>query len=187
MNMFESLSGKVLIAGPSLQDPNFQRTVIVMCEHTEEGALGIVYNRPSPITVSEAMPALVTSSLAGSRLFLGGPVQTDSLFVIHDDENAGGEELSSGVFFGGDPQLLGALIAHLGQGRGIHVRIFAGYSGWGAGQLEFEMSQGAWIVAPLDPEQVLVAEGEDGWRQALVDLGGRYAVLAQAPIDPRLN
>ncbi|MFT7617127.1 MAG: putative transcriptional regulator [Planctomycetota bacterium] len=185
--MVDSLIGKVLVAGPSLQDPNFQRTVIVICEHNDEGALGIVYNRPSPITVSEALPPLANSMLAGSRLFMGGPVQTEQIFVIHDDEEAGGDEISPGLFYGGEPQLLDHLIERLRAGDNIGMRLFAGYSGWGAGQLEFEMSHGAWIVAPSDKGQILGSEGQNKWRQALLDLGGRYAILADAPIDPGLN
>lgn len=185
--MVESLTGQVLIAGPSLQDPNFQRTVIVICEHSDEGALGIVYNRPSPITVAEALPPLADTHLAGRRLFLGGPVQTENIFVIHDDENAGGDEINSGLFFGGDPELLDRLCQGLKAGDGKTVQLFAGYSGWGAGQLEFEMSQGAWIVAPSDNRQILSTETEDKWRQALLGLGGRYAMLAETPIDPGLN
>ncbi len=185
--MVETLKGQVLIAGPSLQDPNFQRTVLLVCEHSNEGALGLVYNRPSPVTVAEAMPTLRESSLAGSRLFLGGPVQTGSLFVVHDDFSAGGDDLGSGLFFGGEPEMLEILVGHMEADSTIAVRLFAGYSGWGEGQLEFEMSQGAWIVAPLDREQILGAHGLEAWRAALIGLGGRYAILAEAPLDPRMN
>ena len=183
--MADFLKGKVLIASPSLRDPNFQRTVILLCDHHREGALGLVYNRPSPLTLAEAMPVQAEAALSGQRLYLGGPVEPGSLFVVHRVPELGGTPLGQGIFWGADEGLLAALTAE-GQLE-ESFRLFAGYAGWGEGQLEFELSQGAWIAAPLQPHWVFDLEGVEAWRKALQSLGGQYAILAEAPVDPELN
>jgi len=180
----DSLRGRLLIASPVLVDPNFARTVILITEHTEEGAMGVVLNRPSPASVGEAVPEL--SGLAGeeSLVHVGGPVQGDALIVLAEfrDRSAAATIVVADV---------GLVSADVGteelEAATRRARVFAGYAGWGPGQLESELEEEAWIVeAPVPGE--LFAEDADGlWSAVLARKGGRYALLARMPADPSVN
>ena len=140
----DSLRGHLLISGASLVDPNFRRTVVLIGHHDEEGAVGVVLNRETEVEVAEAVPALADLVPPGERLFIGGPVQPQAAVVLADLEHPERVEV---VAFGSigflpeavDPEALGIL---------RRARVFAGYAGWGAWQLEAELAQGSWIVEP---------------------------------------
>ena len=179
----QSLKGQLLVAGPGLVDPNFRRTVVLVGEHTAEGALGVVLNRASEATVEEALPEL--SSLVGDleHVHLGGPVQPSAIVVLADfvePERAGSLVLGSVGFLPSevDPDELGEL---------RQARVFAGYAGWGPGQLDDELDEGSWIVEPALPEDVFTGDPDDLWSDVLRRKGGPFEVLALMPLDPSSN
>jgi putative transcriptional regulator len=174
-NMDESLRGHLLIAAPSLHD-HFHRTVVLVVEHTEDGAMGVVLNRPSEVRVGDAVPALAELAGEGEVVRIGGPVAPDAVVALGEfaePAEAAGEVLEGiGVVDPDGPPP-------------DRVRVYAGYAGWGAGQLEGEIEQGAWIVEPADPEDPF-SDG-DLWSGALERKGGPFSLLATMPADPSLN
>jgi putative transcriptional regulator len=179
----ESLKGQLLIAGPSLLDPNFRRTVVLVGEHTEEGALGLVLNRASEATIDEAVPELATLIDSLALVHFGGPVQPTAIVVLADfvdPERAGALVLESVGFLPSeiDPDELGEL---------RRARVFAGYAGWGPGQLDEELEEGSWIVEPALPDDVFTDQPDELWADVLRRKGGPFGVLALMPLDPSLN
>jgi putative transcriptional regulator len=179
----ESLKGQLLIAGPALVDPNFRRTVVLVGEHNEEGALGLVLNRPSDATIDEAVPELTVLVDSFAHVHFGGPVQPSAIVVLADfadPERAGALVLDSVGFLPAetDPDELGEL---------RQARVFAGYAGWGPGQLDVELEEGSWIVEPALPEDIFTDDPEELWADVLRRKGGPFGVLALMPYDPSLN
>lgn len=175
-----------MVAAPNLVDPNFARTVVLLCEHNADGALGLVVNRPSETLLEEVMPGLPGAESHSEPIREGGPVGREGLFILHDDPAAGGELVTGSVRFAADLEVLESLLSREGESR-PRFRLFSGYAGWGGGQLEFEMSQNSWFIADAWTRGVLEARGADAWGGTLRRMGGRYALLAQRPIDPELN
>jgi len=179
----QSLKGHLLIAAPALLDPNFRRTVVLVGEHSEEGALGVVLNRASETTVDEVVPELGVLVEGVEAVHVGGPVQPSAIVVLADfaePDRAGSLVLDSVGFLPAeiDPDELGEL---------RRARVFAGYAGWGPGQLDGELADGSWIVEPALPEDVFTAEPDELWSEVLRRKGGPFGVLAQMPVDPSLN
>jgi putative transcriptional regulator len=182
--MAESLAGKLLVAGPTLLDPNFARTVVLVAVHGEDGAMGIVLNRPSELAVGEAAPQLETVVDDIEPVYVGGPVQGDSVVLLGefaDPEPAALLVLGRIGFPGADTDLDSLAAATL------RLRVFAGYAGWGAGQLDAELADGDWIVHTAQPDDVFSEEPEELWGRVLTRKGGRYALLARMPLDPSVN
>jgi putative transcriptional regulator len=177
----ESLSGHLLVASPALLDPNFRRTVVLMTHHDEEGAMGLVLSRPSPLQVSETVPAL--ADLPGADLiYVGGPVQTDVIVALVELDEPDDEV----------PPIIGSVGYLPGDGEADdlaigRVRVFAGYSGWGPGQLEEEMAEPSWIVVRAEPDDVFAPDPDELWRTVLHRKGGKFALIATMPFDPQLN
>jgi putative transcriptional regulator len=179
----DSLRGQLLIAGAALLDPNFRRTVVLIGEHNEEGALGVVLNRPTPVSVGEIVPPLATLAGPDQSVFIGGPVQPSSVVILADldePERAGMLVFGSIGFLLGDvdPDAIGGV---------RRARVFAGYAGWGAGQLEAEMDLGSWIAEPALPTDVFTEHPDALWSAALRRKGGDYRMLALMPVDPTVN
>jgi putative transcriptional regulator len=179
----QSLKGHLLIAGPGLLDPNFHRTVVLVGEHSEEGALGVVLNRVSESTVDDSVPELAGLVDGDDTVHVGGPVQPFAIVVLAefaDRERAGALVLGSVGFLPteSDPLELGEL---------KRARVFAGYAGWGPGQLDGELADGSWIVEPAIPEDVFTSEPDALWCSVLQRKGGPFGVLALMPPDPSLN
>ena len=179
----DSLKGQLLIAGPSLLDPNFRRTVVLVGEHTEEGALGLVLNRASEATIDEAVPELTVLVDSLSLVHFRGPGQPSAIVVLADfvdPDRAGALVLDSVGFLPSevDPDELGEL---------RRARVFAGYAGWGPGQLDDELEEGSWIVEPALPDDVFTDQPEELWSDVLRRKGGPFGVLALMPHDPSLN
>lgn len=181
----ETLRGKLLIAGPTLVDPNFRRTVVLVCAHSSEGALGLVLNRPSPIDALEALPELgeTLASTPPPRLWVGGPVQEQGVVLLADFVDPG-----ESLLIEGDLGLVtdGATLEDL-PARTRRLRAFLGHAGWGAGQLDAELERDDWIVAPLEAGDPFSDEAETLWVTALEELGGQYALVARMPDDPSMN
>jgi putative transcriptional regulator len=179
----ETLKGQLLVAGPTLVDPNFRRTVVLVGEHSDEGALGVVLNRASEATVGEAVPELAALVDSLAPVYFGGPVQPSAIVVLADfadPEEAGSLVLDTVGFLPAevDPDELGEL---------RRARVFAGYAGWGPGQLDGELEEGSWIVEPARADDVFTNEPEELWAEVLRRKGGPFGVLALMPNDPSLN
>jgi putative transcriptional regulator len=180
---FHSLQGQLLVSSPSLVDPNFVRTVVLITEHTESAAMGLVLNRPTSIAVRDAVPILADLVDPEEPVYEGGPVQPEAVVALAEFDDPAE---SAAIAFGrigflradGDPGAIGTVERHL--------RVFCGYAGWGAGQLEDELEQEAWFVAPALPTDVFPGDPEL-WRTVLRRLGGDYAMVAMMPDDPSVN
>ena len=181
---FSSLRGQLLIAAPSLVDPNFWRTVVLVAEHSDEGAMGLVLNRPLDVLVAEAVEPLGGLVADDEPVFQGGPVAPEAVVALAefaDPELAAEFTFGEIGFIGADPdieQLTGAI---------RRARVFAGYAGWSAGQLEAELSEQAWITEPALPDDVFAGEPESLWSQTLRRKGGVASLIALMPPDPSMN
>jgi putative transcriptional regulator len=181
------LVGRLLVATPVLEDPNFKRAVVLLLDHNIEGALGIVVNRPLEVDVSAVLPVWQPYATAPGRLFQGGPVALDSALgvvaVPGDDEEPVGVKRIIGslglVDLDIPPQIIAGGVAGL--------RIFAGYAGWGAGQLEGEIAEGAWYVVDAEARDAFTDAPEQLWRQVLRRQRGDLALVSTFPDDPSLN
>lgn len=179
----DSLRGQLLIASPQLVDPNFERTVVLITEHGEEGAMGIVLNRPSEAEVSSVIPDL--EPVVGSEpIFVGGPVQPEALVVLGEFSNP---EKAAWIVVA-DVGLVSAQaeLEELPEAvrRG---RVYAGFSGWGPEQLEAEVAEEAWIIEPPLPTELFPEDPTNLWSDVLERMGGEYALVARMPEDPSLN
>ena len=177
--------GRLLISEPFLPDPNFERTVVLLCDHNEEGSFGFVLNKPSILKLSEVMESIRHMD---EILYVGGPVQQDSLHFIHRNlslDNA--VEICNGISWGGNFENL-VLMAGAKQVSSSDIRFFLGYSGWGPGQLESELEENSWIVCDHVTDQFLFdTDSQLMWKRALDNLGGRFSMYSNYPVDPRLN
>lgn len=178
----DSLKGQLLIAAPMLVDPNFHRTVVLIMEHTDEGALGVVLNRPTELPVGEAVPDL--AELAdGDPVFAGGPVQPQAVIALAEHTGPVGEEAVCGPIA---PIQVSDDIDDIG-GHVARVRVFAGYAGWGAGQLESELERDDWIVEPAQNDDAFTESPDHLWADVLRRKGGIYELVARMPEDPSVN
>ncbi|MDP8992721.1 MAG: YqgE/AlgH family protein [Actinomycetota bacterium] len=181
-----SLKGHLLVATPALEEPAFERTVVLMLEHGEEGALGLVVNRPSELELDETVPEWEPFAAPPAVVFFGGPVGRGTAICLA--RSPSGDEAD------GWTPLFGPLGA-LDLGKAPHevdkpideIRVFSGHAGWGPGQLEGEIAQGAWFVVEADPGDALSAQPLELWRRVLRRQGGRVAMFATFPPDPSLN
>jgi len=179
----DSLRGHLLVAGPNLWDPNFRRTVVLIGHHDAEGAVGVVLNQRLAATVEAAAPPLSPLVPPGESLFRGGPVQPEAAVVLADFEDpdrAGVLALETIGFLPeeSDSESLGGL---------RRARVFAGYAGWSAGQLEAEMAEDSWHATPAVPGDVFTDHPEGLWMTAVGRLGPEFRLLATMPVDPTLN
>jgi putative transcriptional regulator len=179
------LRGRLLIATPPLVDPNFDRSVVLLLEHGDDGALGIVLNRPSETPLATVLPEWDEHATAPGVVFSGGPVAPEAVIALA----RGGTDATDGwmpflgevgtVDVGRDPADLGPQLDAL--------RIFVGYAGWSPGQLEVELEQEAWFVAPVDSGDPFSPNPDRLWRDVLRRQRGRVAMFANYPEDPETN
>lgn len=177
--------GRLLISEPFLQDPNFDRTVVLLCEHNEEGSFGFILNKPAIVKVGEVMDELKNFD---EVIYIGGPVQQDTLHFIHRaPQIEGGTEVIKNISWGGNfADVL--FLSDTKQLQASQVRFFLGYSGWGPGQLAEELAEDAWIVCDFITEELLFeTQAISLWKKALSNMGGRFSVYANYPVDPNLN
>jgi putative transcriptional regulator len=175
----DSLQGQLLISSPLLHDPNFRRTVVLMTHHDDEGAMGLVLSRPSEIRVAEAVPEL--ADLPGDELvYVGGPVQPEAVVVLVEHEAEPELPIVGNIAFMQADTELDELDT-------VRARVFAGYSGWGPGQLEGELEVSSWIVVPAEPDDAFAPDPDELWRTVLHRKGGKFALIATMPYDPKLN
>ena len=182
--MNESLAGQLLLASPSLRDPNFERTVVLIGVHGADGAMGVVLNRPSEVTVAEAAPQLGQAVSDSEPVYVGGPVQTSSIVFLAEflDPALAGLLVLGRIGFP-TPE---AEIDELSQAT-ERARVFAGFAGWGEGQLEAEIAEGDWIGQAALPDDVFTDAPDRLWSEVLTRKGGSYALVARMPPDPSVN
>jgi putative transcriptional regulator len=188
--MAVSLSGSLLVAGPRLVDPNFWRTVVLVCRHDEEGALGLVLNRPSEIPVAEPFPGWVETIAEPEVVFVGGPVEPEMAVALARllPEHIGRPESDSWTPIDDRLGLLDLSVAPGGQVGALEsLRVFAGYAGWTDGQLDFEVSSGDWFVVDSQPEDAFSYDPLALWRAVLRRQQGHLAFFADFPPHPSLN
>jgi putative transcriptional regulator len=180
----DSVRGQLLVAGPALLDPNFWRTVVLVVEHNEEGALGLVLNRPSETNVGEAVPELAAVVGADDQLFIGGPVQPSAVIVLAQF----GDPTDAALLAFDDVGVLGTGPSPEELTAGISTgRAFLGHAGWGPGQLDGELERGDWILEPARFEDAFSTEARGLWSEVLTRKGGSYALVARMPSDPSMN
>ncbi|KUF17125.1 MULTISPECIES: YqgE/AlgH family protein [Streptomyces] len=186
MTEVSSLTGRLLVATPALSDPNFDRAVVLLLDHDEEGSLGVVLNRPTPVGVEDILEGWGDLAGAPGVVFQGGPVSLDSALgvaVIPGEDGPLGWRRVHGaiglVDLEAPPELLASALGSL--------RIFAGYAGWGPGQLEDELAEGAWYVVESEPGDVSSPVPERLWRAVLRRQRSELAMVATYPDDASLN
>lgn len=184
-NKLQPKAGVILVSEPYLPDPNFERTIILLTEHNEEGSIGFILNKPSDNKLGEVMEDL--DNYKGS-IFIGGPVQQDTLHILHRHAGISNSvELSDGIYWGGDFEEIASLI-ETSQIDQDQLRFFLGYSGWSPGQLEDELKEKSWIITDhVTQELVFETSYDQMWRKALKNMGGRFSLYSNYPVDPRMN
>ncbi len=183
--MIDIAPGILLISDPFLKDPNFMRTVILLCEHRQEGSFGFVLNKTHDQELGDLM-----ANAEGIRfpVYNGGPVQKDTLHFLHTAPAliGGSIEVIDGIYWGGDFEEVLTRIKNKQLGK-KDIRFFLGYSGWGEGQLANEMDEKSWITRQASRPLVFQTDTVRIWKEALQDLGGEYSQMINYPIDPQLN
>ncbi len=184
-NKLAPIKGRILASEPYLPDPNFERTIILLTEYNEEGSVGFVLNKPSETIVSEIVDNIKNIE---ARVYIGGPVQQDTLHFIHRiDSIADAIEIVDGIFWGGNfEQLLSMIENH--QIDPFDIKFFLGYSGWSPGQLAEELKADSWIVSDkVTQDLIFETPPEMMWKKSLQSLGGRFSVYSNYPVDPNMN
>ncbi len=179
-------AGTLLLAPPTLRDPNFRRTVVLLCERNAHGSFGLILNRPIDLHLGEVLDEL---SAYGDPLSVGGPVQPDTLHFIHryGEHVPEAVPLANDVYWGGSFEAIKAL-ASSGEATARELRFFIGYAGWSPGQLEAELrAEGGWLRTPVTPPLAFPEDPAALWRTGMRHLGGEYALLSTFPDDPRMN
>lgn len=178
-------AGKLLISEPYLGDPNFERTVILLCEDNDDGSVGFVLNKPSVLTVDTIVDELEEFS---EVVHIGGPVGQDSLNFIYRGNFVleGSVHITDDIYWGGDfDQFLD--LARNCEINAADFKFFLGYSGWESEQLEMEVKENAWIISTPDLKEVFEMAADTMWHKILNNMGGKYKMYSNYPIDPRLN
>lgn len=179
--------GKLLIAEPMLGDPNFERSVVLMIEHTEEGALGVVLNRPTDLEVVTVLDDWARLAADPPVLYVGGPVEQNGVIALGRRLGRDNSELGWSQVLGD----VGTIDLHQEPGEVASqlagIRFFAGYSGWGPGQLEAELAQDAWLVVDAVADDVFAPDPETMWSSVLRRQGGKLSMLANFPPHPSMN
>jgi putative transcriptional regulator len=178
-------AGLLLVAEPAMLDPNFKRAVVLLCEHASEGSVGLVLNRPTDLSLPEVLPEPVGLD---HQIFLGGPVQRDTLHFLHDYAHAVNDAIgvAEDIAWGGTFDEVAEQIRD-GVLDASRFRFFAGYAGWGPGQLIDEVADEGWLIRPASRDLVFDEAPETLWRRLIIEFGGDAALLVNYPDDPATN
>jgi putative transcriptional regulator len=178
--------GQLLIAEPSIiGDLSFNRSVILLADHTDEGSVGFILNKPLKYTIKDLLPEIE----ANFKIYNGGPVEQDNLYFIHNVPHLipNSIEISNGIFWGGDFELTKDLI-NKGLVKKKNIRFFLGYTGWDSEQLETEMLSNSWILTKnIYENKILTKASVHFWKEKIIELGGEYLIWSNAPENPILN
>ncbi|MBN2347955.1 MAG: YqgE/AlgH family protein [Bacteroidales bacterium] len=177
--------GKVLISEPFLQDNYFKRSIVLLTEHTEEGSIGFVLNKPVNIKVTEVIKDFPEFEATVS---LGGPVNTNTIHYIHTLGDIIPESIHvhGNVFWGGDFEAVKRLIKS-GNLSAEQIRFFLGYSGWSSHQLEDELEENAWVVTEINLDNIMSPMNKNFWKKTLQKMGKKYELWSQFPENPQMN
>lgn len=177
-------AGKLLISEPYINDNNFERTVILLCEHNEKGSFGLVLNQEMPLTLSD----VIEGNYSEQPIFTGGPVEKNTLHFLH---RLGSEidrtvEVTEDIYWGGNFDYVKNMLNYQSKPHG-DVRLFVGYSGWEPGQLQNEVDRNSWYISNADAALIFDTPTKNVWRETLRRMGGNYRIISHYPTDPRLN
>jgi len=177
--------GDLIISEPFLNDNNFERSVILICNHDETGTFGFIVNKPTAMTVEQILGEKWDIN---QLVYFGGPVQNDTLHFLHTlgEKIEGSQQVRQGLYWGGNFDQLRELVES-GQVKSTQYRLFMGYSGWSEGQLDRELKENAWIVSEVYHEELFSYDPSKLWQIVLKEMGGEYKIIANYPSDPRLN
>jgi putative transcriptional regulator len=177
-------AGRILISQPTLIDNIFTNSVILLAEHDADGSFGVILNKPSDINLSKLTDQHYSYD---PIVHFGGPVKVDTLFFIHSRSDIpGSHELPSGLFWGGNPDVVRTLL-EVNLITSEEIKFFIGYSGWSPGQLQVEMEQNSWLVLEQNAFNVMKENVEKLWRKTLLSMGEEYAPWVNFPENPNLN
>lgn len=188
--MPKSLTGNFLIAAKHLRDPNFYRTVVLMVEHNDTGAMGLIVNRPSQVTVSRALQGHFELPDTGAVVFTGGPVEKAALFILHNSQEFDGNEspVVPGLYVGNSARVFEDIVLSASAGyEQLKFRIFAGCAGWAPDQLEGELSRGDWLAVPATTEMIFHEDPYAIWDILCQQVAQQTGFLPSIPTDPELN
>jgi putative transcriptional regulator len=178
--------GYLLIAEPSIiGDLSFNRSVILLADHNQDGSVGFIMNKPLKYTINDLIPEIN----ANFKIFNGGPVEQDNLYFIHNIPELipNSIEISNGIYWGGDFESTKDLINN-GEIKKENIRFFLGYSGWEEDQLEDEMKANSWIITKNNYENKIIGKSTiHFWKEQIMELGGEYLIWSNAPENPYLN
>ncbi len=185
MNKLSPKKGRLLIAEPFLGDPYFKRGVVLLTEHNKDGAFGFILNKPLELSINETMANFPEFD---AQIYMGGPVQADSLFYIHTQGKfiEGSLEIGNGLYWSGNFNQLKQLV----QDQQIfphEIKFFIGYSGWDFDQLAQEIEEDSWIISDLNTKKVNDLNDADLWQNTLQKMGKKHSLLSNFPKDPSLN
>ena len=177
--------GKILISEPFLRDATFGRSVILLIDHTDEGTMGLIINKPLPIFVNDIIKEF--KYIDDIPLYKGGPVATDTLFYLHTLANISGAiPVSKGLYLNGDFDEIKKYILQ-GTKADQHIRFFLGYCGWEGEQLNDELKENTWLVSKEDKDYLMNSDTKDMWKEALEKLGSKYEAWSRFPRVPTFN
>lgn len=176
--------GVLLVSEPFLNDFYFGRSVVLIAEHNKDGSFGLILNKPVDVRINEAIKDFPSSS----RLFIGGPVKTDNLFVLHTlgDKIDGSMKVMEGIYWGGNIETIKKMLTEK-QIKDDEIRFFIGYSGWVDKQLMRELDEHSWVMAKSDAHSLMHSDPEEMWKNILRTMGDEYLEWLNYPIDPTLN
>jgi len=180
--------GSFLIANPVLPDPNFSRTVVLLCNHDEQGSFGLVVNRPAELDANEILESINFPCSTEYGLYIGGPVSPSQMFYLYRSSKPilGADLVCDDIYVGMRLDMLTEVVESLEDPK-QDIRFYVGYSGWGAGQLEGEMERKSWLTCDAKSEFVFHEDESRIWAGAVKSLGEEYAYLVNAPINPQWN
>jgi len=185
-NIPDPKGGDFLISEPFLPDPNFERSVVLLCENSPEGTFGLVLNKGTDLLLEDVLEEQIPFN---GTLNVGGPVEQNTLHFLHRLKQPveGSVEIGEGLFWSGDFEQIKSML-WTGEAEEEDVKFFLGYSGWSEGQLREELDKQSWFVRPgATAQQVFDLEEDALWKSVLEGMGGKYKVFSNYPIDPRLN
>ena len=182
--MNESLRGQYLVSARHLKDPNFLHSVVLLVEHTDSGAMGLVLNRPTNVEVRQALAGHFELPEADDPVFFGGPVEPAALFLLHDAAvQAGGElPVMPGLFVGANAEVFERVVT-TAAATGTRYKVFSGCAGWGGGQLEGELSRGDWHLLPADTDAVFHDDPYNQWESLINTVAGHHPLFPKAVGD----
>lgn len=177
--------GKALVSEPFLNDTYFKRSIVLLAEHSNEGAVGFVLNKPVSLKMQDLLPEFPKIN---ASISIGGPVNTDTLHYIHTlgDIVPHSVRIIDGIYWGGDFEAIRKL-TESGIMNQTNIRFFLGYSGWDGNQLEEELSRHSWVVTNISHSEIMKGSNHNIWKETLNNLGPRYSLWSNFPENPQYN